>query len=66
MRESSRLKFLLVLMATVINPRCQEAAEAHIKDLVTVTPQLKFCHVADVVGFGTWSNVWPLKPHKTK
>lgn len=53
-------------MATVINPRCQEAAEAHIKDLVTVTPQLKFCHVADVVGFGTWSNVWPLKPHKTK
>lgn len=30
-RESISLKFFPALMATVINPRCQEAAEAHIK-----------------------------------
>lgn len=36
-RESGKLKFLPVLMATVINPRCQEAAEAHIRGLVTET-----------------------------
>ena len=57
MKESSRLKFLPVLMATVINPRCQEAAEAHMKASRSETKNpnicsqfVEFCHVIDVVG----------------
>lgn len=34
-RESGRLEFLPVLMATVINPCCLEAVESYIKGLAT-------------------------------